>query len=210
VIADLILYGEVHPIWTGIWVQDLNRILIRYFEVPIDQGVLISDIDRSSPAERAGLRPGDIIRNVGGKHVSSRDEFYAVVRDFSVGMKIPITFWRDGVEQTVSVKAKSFPEDMADELAYKLLGVRVADISITTRYRFHISAREGVVLTRLRSGSYLERSGARAGDVIRQINELVIRTVDDFKKAIIKYRERSSVIILIQRGDQQYFVTVKI
>nr|HID59204.1 PDZ domain-containing protein [Desulfobacterales bacterium] len=210
VISDLILYGEVHTAWTGIWVQDLDRGLARYLKAPIDQGVLITDIDRNSPAEKAGLRPGDIITNVGGRRVSSRDEFHAVIRDFSVGTRIPITFWREGGEQTVRIEAKSFPENLAEELAYKLLGVQVADLSLTRRYRFHISASEGVVLTRLKPGSYLERIGARPGDVIRQVNEVVIKTVDDFKKAVVKYRERNSLVILIQRGRYQYFVAVKI
>ena len=66
------------------------------------------------------------------------------------------------------------------------------------------------MIKEMRPGSYLESIGARAGDVVRKINEKVIVTVEDFEKAVSKYRFKSSAVLVIQREKQQYYVTVKL
>jgi S1-C subfamily serine protease len=66
------------------------------------------------------------------------------------------------------------------------------------------------VITEINRNSYLARIGARPGDVIRQMDELTIKNNNDFKKAIIKYRKKKSLVIVLQRKDQLYNITVKL
>ena len=66
------------------------------------------------------------------------------------------------------------------------------------------------MITEINRNSYLARIGARPGDVIRQMDELTIKNINDFKKAIIKYRKKKSLIIVLQRKDQLYNITVKL
>ncbi len=99
---------------------------------------------------------------------------------------------------------------MAEELAYELLGVRVKEISAVLRRKLGIASRDGMMVTELRRGCHLYRMGVRPGDVIRKINEVVVKTVDDFKGAAIKYRHKKSVVLVVQRGNDQYYVTVKV
>jgi len=209
VVDDLIKYGEVHIAWLGLSVQDLEPRLAHYFKVPEGQGVIISDIAGHSPAQEAGLQPGDVVTGVGKKRVTSKETYHDMIRDFAAGDAIPLTVWKDRGAETLKIRSRTFPEALAEELAYKSLGVRVRDISRAVRLRFRIAARDGVMVTQLRPGSYLDRIGVRPGDVIRRINEKVVKTVDDFKGAVIKYRHKESAVLLIQRGNQQYYVTVK-
>jgi S1-C subfamily serine protease len=65
------------------------------------------------------------------------------------------------------------------------------------------------MVTEMRAGCYLDRIGARPGDVIRRINEVGVKTLDDFKRAVVKYRQKKTAALLIQRGNQQYYVTIK-
>ena len=68
----------------------------------------------------------------------------------------------------------------------------------------------GVVISSVNRQSYLARIGVKPGDIIRQIDEMVISSVKDFEKAIVKYRHNRSVVILLQRSDQSYYITVKL
>jgi Do/DeqQ family serine protease len=209
VVDDLIKYGEIHIPWLGLFVQDLDPKLVHYFNIPQGQGVLVSEVTEHSPAQEAGLKSGDVITAVGRMRVTSKETYHAIIRNFSVGDVIPVSVWANGTAHVAQVTSRTFPEASAEDLGYKSLGVRVEEISTALRRRFGITATDGVVVTELRQGSYLQRIGARPGDVLRKINEMVIRTVDDFKEAVIKDRQKESAVLLIQRGNQQYYVTVK-
>jgi S1-C subfamily serine protease len=100
--------------------------------------------------------------------------------------------------------------ERADGLAFRTMGIRVNNITKENRSYYRIRTREGVVITEIARDSLLDRIGARPGDVIRQIDDMTISNKEDFKKAIVKYRQKPSVVILLQRGDQGYYITVKL
>jgi len=210
VMDDLIKYGEVHIPWLGLSVQDLDPRLTRYFKTPQGQGVLVSDVTKDGPAHEAGLQPGHVVTAVGKKRVTSKETYLALIRNFAAEDVIPLTVWKDDQSHVIQVRSRTFPEELAEEWAYEFLGVRIQEISTILRLRFRIAAKDGVMVTELRSGSYLDRIGARSGDVIRRINDVVVKDLNDFQKAVIKYRLKESAVFLIQRGNQQYYVTVKL
>ena len=100
--------------------------------------------------------------------------------------------------------------ERAENLAFRTMGIRVEDITPKNRNYYRILTREGVVISEIAKGSHLARIGARPGDVIRQIDDMTIANTEDFKKATVKYRQKHSVVILLQRGDQGYYITVKL
>ena len=210
VMDDLIKYGEVHFPWMGLFVQDLDPKLTRYFDTPQGQGILVSGIIENSPAQRVGFQVGDVIIAVGKNRVNSKEMYHSIIRGYSAGDTIPVVVWKDDDRHIRQIRSEAFPESLAQEWAYISLGIRVQDISNVSRLRFKISAREGVMIKEMRPGSYLESIGARAGDVVRKINEKIIVTVEDFEKAVSKYRFKSSAVLVIQREKQQYYVTVKL
>ena len=210
VIDDLIKYGEVHLAWIGVFVQDLDPRLAHYYDVPENKGVLISDVAHNSPAQIAGLQPGDVVTSIKGRRVTSKKSYHAIIRDSTAGDIIPVEVWRQGGARVFQVRSQTFPDALAEDWAYKSLGVRVQALSASHRVRFRIPAKDGVIVIQVRRASYLDRIGARPGDVIRKINDVVVKTLADFKAATIKCRQRESAVLLIQRGNQQYYVTVKI
>lgn len=95
------------------------------------------------------------------------------------------------------------------DLAYRLLGVKV--VSRLSDRHFGVSDQEkGGRISEIDRQSYLARIGVRPGDIIRQINEIKTNDIDSFEKAIIKFRQKTSVVILLQRGDQGYYITVNL
>ena len=210
IISDLIQFGEVIQTWIGITVQNLDKKLARYLKVPGKKGVMVKALEPDSPASSAGLKEGDIILAIGNKKIASVRDYWSVKKTYAAGDTLKVKIWRNGKTETVRIKSRVFPVEMAEDLALQLMGIRVEDLTPKNRKNYRIAVRQGVVISEIDGRSDLARIGARPGDVIRQIDDAAIKNKDDFKKAIVKYRQRRSVVILLQRGDQGYYITVRL
>jgi len=210
IVNDLIKHGEVIPGWIGLSVQNLDSRLTGYFSLPGDYGVMVQSVSSGSPAWTSGIRRGDIVLSVGKEKIFSVDDYYSVMRDFSPGQPVEISIWRDRRTIVVNLVASVFPMDRARELAWNLLGVEVEDLSNRHKYGHGITAESGVIISVLDPGSYFSQVGVKPGDVIRQIDDLKIENLEDFEKAVVKYRRKTSLVVLVQRGDQGYYITLRL
>ncbi|WP_373499983.1 Do family serine endopeptidase [Desulfococcus sp.] len=202
VVADLIEHGEVTQTWIGITVQGLNEQMARYFKVPAGGGVLVRQVEPDSPAQVRGIRDGDILLALGGIKIRSVGEFNAAMKGLVAGESVEITLWRNGAALKKSVQAAAFPLAKAPELGYRLFGVRVKDAA---------SGRGGgAVITMVRPDSYLAEIGVRPGDVIHQIDDTAIQNAQEFERAAVKNRNKASVVLLVQRGDRGYYITLRL
>jgi S1-C subfamily serine protease len=207
IISDLIQYGEVIQAWIGITVQNMDESLARYLKVPGAKGIVIKTVEPKSPAKEAGMRESDIILSIDNKKINSFDDYKSVTKGIAAGDTLEAMLWRNGKKQSVVIKTKVYPLELAEDLAFRLLGIKVEDLT-KKRKTYRIYARDGVVILKIKANSYLDRIGAKAGDVIRQIDDYTIQTSEDFKKAVIKSRRKNSVVLLLQRGEQGYYITV--
>lgn len=210
IVSDLIQYGEVKQAWIGLVVQELDEKIARYLNYPGRKGIMVKAIEPESPAQQAGLREGDILLALGNKKITGLDDYWAASKAVTAGDPLEIQVWRAGRTQAMSIKTKEFPIERADALAWSLLGIKVEELTPKNRRDFRIAVREGVVISEVKGGSYLARIGARTGDVIRQIDDTSISNREEFRKALVKSRQKSSVVLLIQRGEQGYHVTVSL
>jgi Do/DeqQ family serine protease len=207
-VDDLIRYGEVKPAWIGLVVQELDEKIAQYLKYPGRKGVMLKAVEADSPAQRAGLREGDILLALGNKKIAGLDDYLAASRAVTAGETLEAQIWRGGQPQTVTLKTSEFPIERADQLAWSLLGIRVESLTPKSRKDFRITAREGVLITEVRPGSQLARIAVRPGDVIRQIDDASTATHEEFRKVLVKARHKSSLVLLILRGEQGYYVTV--
>jgi Do/DeqQ family serine protease len=210
IISDLIQYGEVKQAWIGITVQNMDEKLALYLKVPGKNGVIIKSVEAKSPAEKAGLRDSDIILSIGNKQITGVGDYKSVTKSLAAGETLQVSIWRNNQQKTIAVKTKLFPLELAGELAFKLLGIKVDELTKRIRRTYRITAREGVVISELKKQSYLARIGAEPGDVIRQIDDYAIQNNADFNKAIVKFRRKTSLTLLLQRGGQGYYITVNL
>jgi Do/DeqQ family serine protease len=208
IVDDLIQYGEVKQAWIGLVVQDLDEKVAQYLKYPGRKGAILKAVEPDSPAQQAGLREGDILLALGNRKIAGLDDYLAASRAVTAGEILEAQVWRAGQPRTVALKTTEYPIERADQLAWSLLGIRVQDLTPRTRKDFRIAAPEGVVITEVRPGSQLARIAVRPGDVIRQIDNAGTATHDDFRKALVKARHKSSLMLLIQRAEQGYYVTV--
>jgi len=210
IVSDLIAYGEVIQAWIGLLVQDLNRELVEYYKIPTGKGVIVESVARKGPADRAGIKSGDIIMKINNRPVPSNSAFQDIMRGVAAGQTIHVHLKRRDKFITAQVNATVFPPEQALALAERLLGVAVADLDRSARRKYRVVADSGVLITDLRTGTYLDRIGAGPRDVIRRIDDYNINNVEDFKVAIVKFRRKKSVVLLLQRGHRGYYITVKL
>jgi Do/DeqQ family serine protease len=209
-VTDLIQYGEVKQAWIGLVVQEMDEKITQYLKYPGRKGVMVKTVEPDSPAQAAGLREGDVLLAIGNRKISGLDDYLSASKSISAGEPLEIQIWRGGRSLSVPVKASEFPIERADQLAWSLLGIKVEDLTPKNRKDFRIAAKEGVLIKEIRSGSQLARIGVRAGDLLRQIDESGISNHDEFGKVLVKVRQKASLVLLIQRGEQGYYVTVSL
>jgi len=209
IVSDLITHGEVVRPWIGIRVQDLEKTMGAYLGIEKGKGVMIRDVMPKSPAAQAGLEAGDVLLELGRRPISDSDDFRQALRDFVVGDPIPVTLWRGEGKLNLRLAGTSFPESRSLELVEWLLGVRVADPAAIRRSNRGAAA-GGVAITEVRPGSFLARIGVKPGDIIRQLDDTPIRDVKGFSEAVARFHDKSSLVLLLQRGDQGYYIPVKL
>ncbi len=210
IVADLIKFGEVVQAWIGLTVQGVDQRLSQYLQLKDIKGVLVKKVEETSPARTAGIQDGDVIVALGKHDILSENDYQMAMRRLAAGQIVDIKIWRRGKTSTVAVHAAVFPEELAMDLAFHMLGINVAGLTSKNRHIYQTFAEEGVLIVEIHRQSHLARIGARPGDVIRQVDEITINNIKDFKKAVIKCRHKSSLVIVLQRGRYLYNLSVKL
>lgn len=214
IVTDLIEYGEVIPAWLGLILQPIDNALAGYLNLDEDLqrrygGLLIKKVTPQGPGDRAGLKSGQLLLSVKNRPVSSIGTYRATMKEVGIGQTVEVLTWQNGALKKVKVRSASFPDKLADQLPETLLGITVVDITRKLANRFNLRSDQGVLVLDTRKNVGLGRIGARAGDVLHQINTVKLHQVADLKKALVQYRHQSSVVILLEREHQLYHVTVE-
>ncbi len=210
IMNDLIRYGEVVQPWIGIRVQGVDTQTAAYLKQSgtVDPsksgGILVRDVESESPAAAAGVQPGDLVLEIGGKAMKSVEDYRAALQGYGAGDTIPMQLGRKGKILTVSIRSTTYPESRGQELVWRLLGIRVSNAVARNGKAF------GVKIDAVADGSYLARIGATRGDIIRQIDDLTVTDTEGFYRSVIKIRNKPSVALLLQRGDRLYHIAVRL
>lgn len=210
IMNDLIRYGEVVQPWIGIRVQGIDTQTAAYLKqsATVDPSrstsVLVRDVESESPAAAAGVQPGDLVLEIGGKAMKSVEEYRAALQGYNAGDTISMQLGRKGKTIPVRIHSTTYPENRGKELVWRLLGIRVSDAVARNGKTF------GVKIDAVAESSYLARIGASRGDIIRQIDDLTVGDTEAFYRSVIKIRNKPSVALLLQRGDRLYHIAVKL
>jgi len=202
IIQSLISYGEVRPIWLGLYLQDLSPQLALVFRTPSRQGVIISEVDPGGPAAGSGLARGDVILTLGRQKLRSVDDYEDLLRTYGENDVIELRIFRKGRAYRAKIKAEAYPLKQALRLSLARYGLSVTEPSPNRR------AKTGLPIDRVRSDSPAARIGLRPGDIVHQINEMKMVTHEDFLKAMARYRLRTALAMIVQRGRYAYHITL--
>jgi serine protease Do len=209
IINDLIRYGKVRRGWLGISVQNMTKEMRRFFNVDRTQGVVLDKVMEGSSGSRAGLKQGDVILSLDNNEIIDKSDYNERVSTYPVGNSIDLKILRDGKKSQVSLEVSFLPITQVASYVRTWLGFNVSEITKSLIQVYRLTTSHGVVITGVKPNSVSGKIGIRAGDVIRQINQERIKGEKGFKTAIMQAVGRDSVLVLIQRGQNGYYVTLE-
>jgi serine protease Do len=204
IVKELLRAGEVRPPWLGLDLQELTPELKRHFTLPAGGGgVLVSDVYGDGPADRAGVKRGDVVLVVEGTAVTTLSDYQDALAEFTTGDRITLKLFRRGKEISLPLQPASFPPELALETVYRRLGVRVGE-----GRKGNAQQRSGVSIEEVKQDSEAARIGLRPGDLVAQVNEVTVANLEDFKKAISQYHHLISLNLVVRRGPYAYSITL--
>ncbi len=185
-----------------------------------DHGIVINGVEPGSPAERAGLKRGDVILAVDGKPIHGGDELVSIISDTDIGKKLRLEYLRDGKRGTADVEVGDRNKIVADQGGAReeeneetpddgsgagALGISVKNLTreqaqeITDQ--LHLDTREGVLVTDVQSGSFAADLLVQRGDIILSINHKPVTSVEDFNKVQSQLKSGNDVLLLVARRN---------
>lgn len=192
-----ILYG-----WLGVTVQDINDDLARHFGLSDKNGALVAKVLENSPAQKAGIKEGDIIRKFDERLINNVRELLSIVGVAEVGRKAKVLVIRDKRELTLEVEIGERPENL--EKAESSIsgniwrGLEVEDLNSESARRFRVEEKRGVVVVNVLANSPADEAGIIPGDVILEINKQTVKNISDYEKIV--NRLKGNVLIRTGRG----------
>ncbi len=199
VISQIQEFGEVKRGQLGITGSALTADLAKNFGYNQTAGAFVNEVLDKSAAQKAGIKPGDIITSIDGKKINSFGELRAKIATQAVGKEITLGIFRDGKELNVKVKLDASEQITAESSKSLSKYFEGAELSNTD---------QGVEITKLDKNSNAARFGLREGDIIKGVNRNNIKTLNDLQK-YLKDSNGKLNAILIQRGNSTLFITVR-
>jgi serine protease Do len=213
ILSQLKEKGKVTRAWLGVHVQPLTPELAERLDVPGRHGGLVADVNEGSPADKAGLRSGDVIVSFDGKAVESEHELPAMVASTPVGKKVEVRVLRDGKEVALHAVLAELEDGAAKgggaPDAITGLGLTVQDITPEMARHFNIRNTKGVFVSAVEEGSAADQAGFEEADIVRQVNRQPVEGVASFEKVLRGAKGEKTVLFLVERGEARIFLALK-
>lgn len=206
--------GHVDRGWLGVRIQDVTRDLAESFGMDKPEGALVAQVVANSPAEKAGIKVGDVIIKFNGEGVINSSSLPPMVGSASLKKKSTVQLIRNNKTKTLSIKLESLPVDkvvssLPNEPAKPdlVLGMTVSELAKDVRKQLDISS--GAVFVKSVEADPALKSGIKEGDIILQVGGTKIKNVKHFKKQVGKVAKGQSIAVLVNRNGNPIFLALK-
>jgi serine protease Do len=204
--------GKVIRGFIGVNIQDLTPDLVTAFGLPDNtKGVLISHVAASSPAEAAGLEPGDVIVQFDGKSVVSVASFQTQVSTFQPGTRVSLVVLRNGAKKNLTIelgtRVKAAPAEATRRPTLEVGGMAVQDLNHDLAERLGYQGQKGVVIVAVAPDSVAGFSGLGPGMLVQQVNRQPVQDIKEFENALKAAAQKPPVLLLVNnQGAYRYLV----
>jgi serine protease Do len=219
IVRDLIKSGHVTRGMLGVTIQPVTEDLAREFGLSDPKGALVGQVNKGSPAEKAGVQVGDVIVRFDGQPVTDTMHLRTLVASTPPGTPAEVVVMRRGREQTINIKlgeltsgetASSAGEGSEEGNVSDQIGLTVQSLTPDIARQFGYDKAEGVVVSEVKDGSSAADARLRTGDLIVEANRAAISSVDDFRRAIEKAKGKDTLLLLVCNQAGSRFVIVRL
>lgn len=200
IVAQLSKYGEVKRAQLGVVGTELNSDLAQSFGYDKNSGAFVNEVVKGGPAEKAGIKPGDIITSINGKEINSFGELRAKIATIAAGEKVELGIFRNGKQLTMTTTLSPATEQQvsdASELSEAFNGATLAN-----------APKGGVEVKDIDKRSPAAMIGLKPGDIIVGVNRNEVKSIKDLKKQLEKGKGKVNAI-QIARGQSTIFITIR-
>jgi serine protease Do len=217
VAEQLVAHGTVKRAMMGVTLANMTPEIAEGFGLGDQQGVIIQNVFKGSPAEKAGLERNDVIVDLNGSPVTDRDKFRLKIADTPSGTKVKLGYLRDGKKLATEVMLTDRDDNLANNgVQAPTQGTDTDDIGMSVRdmtpsERAELKLDSGVRVTDVADGSEAEDKDIQPGDVIEEVNRVPVKNAADFKAQVAKVRKAGKpVVMIVNRNGGTRFETLKL
>lgn len=226
---NIMATGTVVRGYLGVGTHDINdelaaslglkdkKEIISRFGLPLEMGAFVLEVWSDTPASKAGIRPGDVISEIGGKRIENTTDLQHAIRHAKVDTKIIVKVLRDGVESALDVFIERQPEDLAgktylairkmDEPTKFSLGLVVNDLNQDIAKSLGFEGEKGVLVVDVEADSPAERAGIKPGDLITKVGTKEVQSVIEFMSLMDEFLETNKPVSVFVKNKG--FITLK-
>jgi serine protease Do len=203
--------GKVTRGYLGVLIQKVTPEIAESLGMDRPHGALVANVSKDGPAEKAGVKVGDVIVEFDGKEVRDSGDLPIIVARTPVDRRVRMKVLRDKKELqlTVNVGELKDEEVVASAPEKGELGMTVQRLTPQIAESLGLEKTDGVVVSAVDPGSTADEAGIRRGDVILEVDRKAIRSIDEYKKAIAGIRKGKGVLLLVRRGENTLFLALK-
>jgi len=204
--------GKIIRGWLGVMIQDVTPELAKSFNLKETKGVLISDVTEGSPADKAGLKRGDIVVRFSGEEVKNAHMLSRIVAATPPNSEVMLDIMRNEKEKTIKLTIGTMPQKAVQQVPEKATtwGLSVQEITPDLAQQLGLNPKEkGVVISGVEPASPAAQAGLRPGDLIKEVNHQSIQDLNDYNQALEKVKKSESMLLLIKRGSGALYVVLK-
>ena len=212
---QLLQHGKVTRGWLGVMIQNVNKDLAKSFNLKSTHGVLISEVTAKSPAEKAGIKQGDVVVAIDGKPVDNVAELRNTIAMTSPGTRLVLTVIRDGEKYSIPVAIGEQPAEFAQAGKHAGnspladMGLSLQDLTPELAGQFGYEKNQGVLIAEVKPDSPAGLVGLQAGQLIGEVNKKRVHNLKELKKALKRSKHKKQVLLRVRAGDYSQYVVLR-
>ncbi len=211
---QLLQHGKVTRGWLGVMIQNVNKDLAESFNLKSTHGVLISEVNAKSPAEKSGIKQGDVVIAIDGKSIDNVGELRNTIAMTSPGTKLVLRVIRDGKKYSIPVTIGEQPAKFARAGQHMMnspladMGLSLQDLTKELAGQFGYEKNQGVLIAEVEPDSPAGKVGLQAGQLIEGVNKIRVHNLKELKQALKKAKDKKQVLLRVRSGEYTRYVVL--
>ena len=206
--------GKITRGWLGIAIQEITKDLAESFGMKNTNGALIAGVEKSSPAEKGGLEPGDVITKFDGKPIITSSDLPRAVGAAKPGKKAAVEVLRKGTIKGLNVTVGESPSEKEEVASNKnvvkpeINRIGLVLRELTAQQKKALNGKNGLLVADAQG--LAAQAGIRRGDVVLGLNNAEVQSLEQFNKQLAAVAAEKTIALLIQRGENTLYVPIKL